>query len=291
MADFTSHFNKLEDDVEAALEQLEKSIGRSNGELQDIINEFYYSLEKSGNSIKTSVSNLKKINQFKSKINYTLENGEYSQGVKDYLGNFTNNSSVINEYFSSMAVSFKSNDSLYKAILESNISTTTDSLLGSGVNANFTDPLIKILRDNITSGSDKISFTKSINESLFGENSKLARYSKQVASDSITQFNSNYINTISSDLGLKHYYYKGTKIKDSREFCKKIAGKYFTETSLKSYVQQQMSLNGGKGWDGMVKGENWTNFPIYRGGYACRHYLIPVSEAVYNASSLSQRWA
>lgn len=290
MADFTSHFDKLESDVESALEQLDKSIGKSNGELQELINDFYYSLDKSGSSIKSSVSNLKKIDQFRSKINNTLENGEYSEGVKDYLSSFTNNSSVINDYFATMAVSFKSNDSLYQAILESNINTTTDSLLGAGVNANFTDPLIKILRDNVTSGSDKVSFTKSISDAMFGDNSKLAKYSKQVASDSITQFNSNYINTISSDLGLKHYYYKGTKIKDSREFCKRIAGKYFTEASLKAYVQQQMTINGGKGWDGMVKGENWTNFPIYRGGYACRHYLIPVSEAVYNASQLSQRY-
>lgn len=289
MPDFSSHFDKLENDVEVALQNLEKSIGKSNEELQSLVSDFYASLDKSGNSIKTSVSNLKKIDKFRSNINNTLENGEYSQGVKDYLSSFTNNSSVINDYFGTMAVSFKANDSLYQAILESNISTTTDSLLGSGVNANFTDPLIKILRDNVTSGSDKISFTKSISDAMFGENSKLARYSKQVASDSITQFNSNYINTISSDLGLKHYYYKGTKIKDTRDFCRRIAGKYFTDASLKSYVQQQMTLNGGKGWDGMVKGENWTNFPIYRGGYACRHYLIPISEAVYNASQLSQR--
>jgi hypothetical protein len=173
-------------------------------------------------------------------------------------------------------------------LLKANVQDTASKLLGSGVDANFKDPLIKILRDNVAAGSDKKAFIKTIRENIIGtEESKslLSRYAPQVASDSITQFNSGYINTISKDIGLKHFYYKGTLVRDSRPFCEKLAGKYFTEEQLKEIVETESRKNNGKGWSGMIKGTNWTNFPIYRGGWACRHYLIPVTKALYDRSN------
>src|SRR5690606_11463950 len=111
------------------------------------------------------------------------------------------------------------------------------------------------------------------------DNPKLLRYARQVSSDAITQFNANYINLISDDLGLKHYYYKGTKVDDSRSLCRDLAGKYFKEEDLRSIIQRRSA----SGWGGMIPGTNWATFPRYRGGYNCRHYLIPVSKELYEA--------
>jgi hypothetical protein len=196
------------------------------------------------------------------------------------VSSFESNSLIIDDYFSSMIVDYKSSKKVFDAVLEVNVQNTVDKLLGSGINANFEQPLLKIIKDNVASGSDRIEIIKTLKDQLAG--GKLSKYSSQVGSDAITQFNSNYLNAVSADLKLKHYFYKGTKVDDSRDFCRRLAGKYFTEDQLKKIVEQESNKNNGKGWGGMIPGTNWTNFPTYRGGYRCRHYLIPVSKLIYD---------
>lgn len=286
-----SHFDKLEDQVQEVLDSLNSQIPKANAELQDAFMDFYYTLDKSSTgTIRASVVNLKKIDAFKSKIGNILENGEYGTAVNEYVNGFTQSSDILNNYFGSIVQNFQNNDALYQAILESNVDSTLNSMTGSGIDANFTDPLIDILKKNVTSGSNKADFMNTLKANLNDDTGLLGRYVNQVASDSITQFNSNYINTISNDLGLKYWYYKGTKRADTRPFCSRIKGKYLTDAQLKAYVEQQMTLNGGKGWAGMIKGENWSNFKIYRGGYGCVDYLIPVSKEIYDAAPEASRW-
>jgi hypothetical protein len=292
MPDHINYFNDLEDYVEGVLNSLDKSLPKVNSELQDAFLELYYQLDKSSlGTIESSVKNLKIINKYKSKISSLLENGEYGQSVEKYLKGFEGSTGYLNDYFGTIVTAFKANDKLYEAILESNVGSTVDSLLGSGISSNFTDSIFDILKSNVTSGSNKIDFINTLKANLDDETGILSRYVKQVASDSITQFNSNYISTISNDLELKYFFYKGTKIQDTRPFCSRLIGKYLTYDQMKEYVQSQMKLNNNKGWAGMVKGENWSNFPVYRGGYNCRHYLIPISKEIYDAAPESARWA
>lgn len=289
-----SIFDDLENSVDGMLEDLQKKIPDAAIEIQELFNDFYFELDRSSSgNINASVDNLKKINKFRTEVTKLIRSGEYSVAVSEYLAGFKNTSKIINKYFSSISVEYEGVQDFYKELLQSNISETSDKLLGSGIDANFKEPLLKVLQNNVVSGSNRKDFLKSIKENIIGtegESSKLLKYTNQVSGDSITQFNSNYIKAISDDLGLSHYYYRGTKIKDTRPFCSKIAGKYFTEESLKNYVESQMNMNGGKGWSGMVKGENWSNFPTYRGGYACRHYLIPISKSMYDGAQESQRY-
>lgn len=270
---------ELEDSVESILNTLDKQVSKANSELFDLFNELYYSLDRSGGSIKASVKNLKAIDAFRSKLSNELSSGTYGEAVSEYLSTFKDNSKLLNGYFSTVVAEFKANTELYKAILDYNVNTTADLLLGSGVNANFEDALIKILKDNVVSGSNRVQFIKTIQKNIIDNSGKLGRYVSQVASDAVTQFNSNYLNTISADLGLKHYYYKGTKISDTRSFCRKLAGHVYTEQELKDIVVVE---SAGKGWSGMIAGTNWSNFPIYRGGWRCRHYLLPISVELYD---------
>lgn len=291
MANPINIFDDLEDHVDEVLTDLDKMIPKANSELTDLFLELYYQLDKSNTgSIEASVKNLNLINNFRSRIDQTLSDGSYGQGVNDYLSSYTSSSKYLNDYFGTIVSTFKANDKLYTSILKSNVNTTANSLLNSGIDSNFTDSILKVLNDNVTSGSNKSDFIKSISANLNDETGLLSRYVKQVANDSIKQFNSNYISVVSNDLGLKYFYYKGTKKSDSRSFCKQLAGKYITEDQLKSFVNQQSKLNGGKGWQGMVKGTNWSNFKIYRGGYNCEHYLIPISKEMYDAASESAKW-
>lgn len=272
-------FDALETSIDKTLQVLDGKLAPANDELYQQFQDFYYELDRDKNGkIKSTAANLQKISKFSK--DFSLDGTTYEAAVHDYFGEFDNSAGLVDGYFKSIGLDVGINQEFYAALLQANVQDTANKLLSSGIDANFKDPLIKILRDNVSAGSDKKAFMQVLKENIV-TTPKLSRYVNQVASDSITQFNSNYINTISKDLGLAHYYYKGTLIKDSRPFCKKLAGKYITQEQLQAIVEHDSQ---GKGWAGMIAGTNWTNFPIYRGGWNCRHYLVPVTKALYDRS-------
>jgi hypothetical protein len=102
----------------------------------------------------------------------------------------------------------------------------------------------------------------------------LDRYIKQTTNDAVMVFNREYLQTISEDLGLKHYLYQGTIIGDTRQFCQSRAGRFYKKEEVEKWASQS--------WDGKMAGTNSTTIFSYAGGYNCRHKLWPISEEQYN---------
>lgn len=93
----------------------------------------------------------------------------------------------------------------------------------------------------------------------------LRRYANQIAQDSIMSFDGLFAKYRADELGLKHYRYSGTSIRDSRPFCKKNVGKIFSEDQIKK-------IWGTTTWEGKAQGDPFA----VRGGYNCRHNWQPV---------------
>jgi hypothetical protein len=268
--------NDLEDAVDKFISNFETRMPDANQEILDELSDFLGQLDKSGGNIKASVKNLKAIDKYRATLDKALKNGEYSDATKDFISNFSKSTAYIDAYFGTIVAEFGNNSELYKAILQSNIETTTETLLGSGLQANFKEPVIKILKDTVISGSDSKAARAVLREFIIGNKDidpKLTRYVSQVANDSIRQFNRNYTKAISDDLNLLAYYYKGTKIKDTRPFCTARTGRYFK----KEEVEKWASLN----WQGKNPSTTSQTIFIYCGGFNCRHDLAPVSEDLY----------
>jgi hypothetical protein len=287
MPDNLSHIqiiDQLEEATDKFLSGLEKSFPGASDQIFDEVSDLVRELKRRSNgNLTTSVENLKLIDKFRVQINKAVQNSKYGTAVYDFIKGYESNTAIINDYFSSIVVDFSDNDKLLKEILDVNIQTTVDSLLGSGINANFTQPIIKALKDHVRTGSNRIEVVQVIKDLIYGTsggNGRLVNYAGQAAADAITQFNSHYLDDISADLGLNHYFYKGTKVKDSRSLCIRMAGKYFTEKEMKAIIESEIAKGG---WGGMIPGTNWDNFGTYRGGYRCRHYRIPISKEIYEA--------
>lgn len=262
-------------DIQASdlAEQLAKSYPNAEKGMMDIIDEFIYSLDRSGVTIKANTANLKAINKLRTSLSNYVSDSEYSTAASKFVNDFSGLNVTMNAYFSEMAVTL-TKEAQYKIITDVAIQSTYESLTGAEIEASVIEPVLSIIRDSIVSGGDRNALKKAISEYLV-ENTKLAKYADQIATDSVHQYTNNYLNTIAADIGLNHFYYKGTKIADSRPFCVKCAGKYFTESELKAIIT---SMNP---WSGMIPGTTWANFSSNRGGYRCRHYLLPVTEAIY----------
>lgn len=230
---------------------------------------------------KDRAATIKQLIKLKKDIADTIvNNSTYQAQVAEVIQGYKLLADLSNEFISLSIGDFKPKTELYKAILEANIATTKDALLGAGIRDNFGTAIQEVLKDNIAGVGTRTELNKTLRKFIEGtpeESPFLNRYIKQTTNDSVMTFNSEYIQTISDDLGVEYYLYAGTLIADSRAFCTARAGRYFT----KEEVQKWASL---KGWDGRMKGTNSTTIFTYRGGYNCRHQLWPVSKEQYDAA-------
>ena len=93
----------------------------------------------------------------------------------------------------------------------------------------------------------------------------LAVYSSQIVQDALMGFDGQFAKFRADELGLTHYVYYGTIIRDSRDFCVEHVNKVFTEEEARQLWQQE--------WQGKSGSDPFLD----RGGYNCRHHWQPTS--------------
>jgi len=232
---------------------------------------------KSPNS-KEMAENLRKLAKLNANLSKMLMDSGYQDKVSEYISLFKGSQEAIDLYYTTIISSYKPSKELFQSILESNLSTTTESLLNSGIDANYTEGIKKILRDVVTGNGDYALLKKNLKEYILGNEEikpRLKSYAGQVASDAVRQFQRNYFNAVSEDLGLQHYFYRGTAIRDTREFCQQRHGHYYTKEEVQNWANSN--------WQGKAKGTDSVTIFTYVGGYSCRHTLLPVSKTIYDA--------
>lgn len=240
-------------------------------------------LDTKGDKISVTVKNLSILASIKNKLNRLILNKEYTAEIKEFAASFNTVYKLQFEYWKAVEKSFKPKP-LLKAIRNQAITDTVASLTSQGISANVSDNIIGILRTNITSGGSYSALAEQLRQSLVNTpESKgiLDRYVKTVANDSIQQFNRQYTQIVSSDLGYTWYRYMNTDIETTRCFCDKATDKnYF-------HVSEVPEMLKGLGCDiykktglpyGMIDGTNPENFFIRAGGWNCRHSIHPVAE-------------
>jgi len=90
------------------------------------------------------------------------------------------------------------------------------------------------------------------------------RYATQVVQDSIMGFDGQFAKYRADQIGLDHFTYTGTTVRDSRDFCKTHVGKTYTKEQIENIWSSQV-------WKGKSQGDPF----IVRGGYNCRHHWQP----------------
>lgn len=194
------------------------------------------------------------------------------------------------EYWQSIEKTFKPRP-LLKVVRNQAIQDTFQQLTTQGISQNVRDNIINILRTNITSGGSYADLAEQLRTSLMNtENSKgiLDRYVKTIASDSINQFNRQYTQIVSNDLGYVWFRYMNTDIENTRCFCDAMTDKdYFHISEVPGLLKGEgLECNGDKveiyhktGLPyGMIEGTNPENFFVRAGGWNCRHSIQPVAE-------------
>jgi hypothetical protein len=165
-------------------------------------------------------------------------------------------------------------EDLISPVQRTAVQTTLDGLTGSGVNANFVEPVRQGLFQNIAAGTTKSDLEQYLTNYIVGNpnvDGLYSRYVKQVSRDALNQFDGQVNSRIAEEFDLDAFRYVGSLIDDSRSQCIRW---------VKKRILQKSDLESEIGWasnngSGMIAGTNAENFAVFRGGYNCRHSAIP----------------
>ena len=122
----------------------------------------------------------------------------------------------------------------------------------------------------------------------------LTKYTKQITTDSINQYNRQYTQAVATGFNYSWYSYANSLISTSRPFCiamherdyfhvseipDLLAATDLYYTNPKTGTSEKVPIYARTGLPaGMYDSENVSNFLILLGGYSCGHQARPVSE-------------
>lgn len=135
---------------------------------------------------------------------------------------------------------------------------------------------INELVEFVASTTDEVAKAKAIERlhTFYGADrvgNNMRRYAKQLAHDSLMEFDGQFTKAKATEAGLTNYLYYGDIIGDSRPFCIANRGKIFSEDELRDKWSSEI-------W----KGKSTTDPFTSRGGYNCRHHLQPTDPSWYD---------
>ncbi|HRW22111.1 MAG TPA: hypothetical protein P5509_09065, partial [Bacteroidales bacterium] len=159
----------------------------------------------------------------------------------------------------------------------------------SGINANVTDALENIIRQNITSSGSYSDFQNQLRDYILTNEKglgSLERYTKQITTDSISQYSRQYMSAMSEGLNNEWYMYVGSEKTTTREFCHFLVKKKYVHKSELAEILRgnidghQCSIYAKtKLPNGMIDGTNEQSILVYAGGYNCEHQFYPILES------------
>lgn len=284
MAEIDENINLVDDKIDKELARFIEGVDKSQKGIFNRLLSIIKGIETDANgNIKQTVKNLRLLNTVRKTIENEIITGAYIKRVDSLSNQFPAIASLNNEYFSTIEAAFKPNRELYQEIIKNSIVSTRASLLESGVAENVINPIVKIVNDSVTTGAGFEDMVDELRVIIKGDEERLGqlmRYSKQITTDALNQFNASYNETIARDLDLEWYFYSGGRRKTSRPFCKTYAGRYFHKKEVEDFGKR-IDLDGSNLCaspnlcEGRIKGTNSSNILRYRGGYFCGHIYKP----------------
>lgn len=275
--------------TDKAIQTFSKAVPEIQEDLLEEIELQIKRLDLKGDKIAVTVKNLSTLNSIKKKLDKLILSKGYMEEVKAFAKTFNEVFQMQADLWKTAEAKFKPRP-LLKAIRNQAITDTVQSLTSSGIGPNVSDQIVGILRQNITAGGSYADLAGQLRESILTTPESpglLERYTKQVTSDSINQFNRQYTQVVSSDLGYEWYRYMNTDITTTRCFCDAMTDKdFFHITEVPKLLRGQGLTCKGDPVKiypktelpyGMIPGTNAENFFIRAGGYNCRHSIQPVA--------------
>lgn len=246
---------------------------------------FIDSFDSSGGDFANGILSADKINEISVKIDDILKREGYVQTVETFMkdmGKVTINTNLLldSEGYTFSKLPLSDLERKWQNL-------TAETLLNSGIRADFKRPILKILDESISYGSSITSTRKTLSDFVLGgedKSGKLKSYLTQTARDSVNQMQGQQMQSVANALGYEGISYIGGLLKDSRGQCRHwiedLNGfipkdKLAEEIRLAYKNQAAKKVEGTHHWGGMMPNTTVDNFMVKRGGFNCIHPAVP----------------
>jgi hypothetical protein len=266
---------------------------------------FEKELSIQGDTITNSVKNIKLLGDLKADLEkIILDSSDYTDSVEKFGKLYDSVTKLNYNYYKALENKFKP-PKMIDEIRKQSVNVVLEGLTESGLNANVITPVREIINTYVTTGGSYTKLAKELDNYINGYQSDagqidgaLQKYTKQITTDAIHQYNATVNKAISSDLGYEWFRYVGSNIKTTRTFCKALTEKqYYHISELPDIIKgdfEQFKAMKGKIYDktglpeGMYDDTNTSNFDVYRGGYNCGHQAYPIPTALVPKTIINQ---
>lgn len=216
------------------------------------------------------MGNMRQVTVYQAGISDTV----YRLGFQDLLNGLIihmgQSADRLNGYYGKMLTGFDPRP--FEGVL-ANLASQTRTLLAGTLDSTYT----KVIGDTLSLGVLTKSTTAELRATLTArllDEGLSVKPVASVASDALYTFSRGYAQAVAEGLNLRHYYYMGTQVSQTRDFCHQRLGKAFTQNEVEGWALLT--------WAGKIPGTTKQTIFWYCGGYRCRHRLLPISKNTYS---------
>lgn len=253
-------------------DQLESTVDSQQKKLLREINTLMKDLELDGGNIIVSEANIAKINAIIEGMKDVFFDASYIDALKEFASGFEAQAVLTRELIE-MGIGEIPATALFQQVLEASRLEAISRFTETALTEVYFDPVQKQLFTSITTGASFSDTINSLQVLTVGDETVdglIHTYAKTWARTSYAQADATYTTTISREMGVEWYKYAGSVIESSREFCDTRHNKYYHVAEVESWGELG-------NWAGKIKGTNSSTIFANRGGWNCRHSLVPYS--------------
>lgn len=240
--------------------------------------------------------NLALLAQIETELKKVFLSTDYIKITTDFIKEFDKQSELSNKYFQKTFPE-STIPQIASDVLTVKKKSAIDLLLNDAViEAQFVNPVKLVIEQGVTAGA---TFTETLNNLqliITGNektDSKIMQYSKQVAYDSFAVTDAAYMQTVAESINAEWYLYQGGEVADSRAFCIERHGHYYHKKEVEAWGAGKKTTgletpDSTGHWQGEMKGTNAQTIFQTRGGYNCKHQLMPVSIFIVPKSDIEK---
>lgn len=221
--------------------------------------------------IQLTDKNIQLLAVIQSQLRDVLLGSEYQLIVDDFVEEFKVQEGVSDALFKATFKEFVSGGKASDLVTLSQ-NEARDLLMNQSNDDDFIKAIYNTVDLAISNNASFADTVRQIQDIVIGDEEtegKLYKYAKQIAHDTFAIADRSYTSAVAEELGAEWFFYAGSVISGTREFCEERHNQYFYYKEIESWAQLD--------WQG--KDPQTTEQTIYSlaGGINCRHSIIPVS--------------
>lgn len=279
---FIEIIKRKADNLDAIPDKFLSGVKRSEKEIFAGILELLSQLEVRNGVFVASPENLRIASTINEQIKQVMLSSEYSKALGEFAKGFDVQAELTQEYF--LKALQVETPAIAASLVQIAKRNAVDLLINRGNDADFLYPLRDIIEQSVVNNASYAETLKAIREMVEGSDqfeSRLMSYSRGIALDTFAIADASVIATYSNEYEFEWFRYVGGTMKTTRPFCLERDGNFYHKREIEAWGEGKkttgLKLPSSGGWGGRIDGTTASTIFSYRGGYACRHLIMPVS--------------